>query len=82
MGLQDELNALLAKSRKMIPQKTADIMAGALEELKRANVTAHARRRGDLAPEFELPDAKGEIVSSKDLLTRGPLVLSFYRGSW
>lgn len=82
MGLQDELNSLLAKSREMIPKKTAEIMAGALEELQRANITAHSRRKGDLAPYFELSDASGKRVSSKDLLAKGPVVISFYRGGW
>ena len=34
MGLQDELNALLEQSMKMIPKETASIMAGAMEELQ------------------------------------------------
>ena len=31
---------------------------------------------------FELPDADGNTVSLADLLSEGPVVLSFYRGSW
>ena len=82
MGLQDELNALLAKSRGMIPQKTAKIMTDALEELQQANITDNSKRKGDLAPSFELSDASGKRVSSKALLDQGPLVISFYRGGW
>jgi len=33
---------------------------------------------GDLAPEFELPDQRGERVSLSDLLADGPIVLFFY----
>ena len=29
-----------------------------------------------------MPDASGETISSKHLLERGPLVVSFYRGGW
>ena len=41
-----------------------------------------ALKVGDRAPAFELPDPNRDIVASTDLLKRGPLVLSFYRGVW
>ncbi|MFF5176395.1 peroxiredoxin-like family protein [Micromonospora sp. NPDC000316] len=33
-------------------------------------------------PSFEMPDENGDVVSSADLLSRGPLALVFYRGAW
>lgn len=39
-------------------------------------------RVDDRIPEFLLPNAEGQLVSSSQLLTNGPLVLSFYRGMW
>ena len=68
MGLQDELNALKAQSMKRIPKPTADIMANAMEELHHANILDHSKRKGDVAPDFELPDAQGKIISLKTLL--------------
>ncbi len=37
---------------------------------------------GDKAPDFSLPNAHGEMRSLADLLKKGPVVLSFYRGGW
>jgi peroxiredoxin len=37
---------------------------------------------GDRAPNFELPNARGETVSLSALLAQGPVVLTFYRGAW
>ncbi len=37
---------------------------------------------GDVAPSFDLPDARGRIVRLADRLAEGPVVLSFYRGAW
>lgn len=37
---------------------------------------------GDRAPDFVLPDAMGGEVRLSDLLDRGPVVLTFYRGAW
>ena len=38
---------------------------------------------GQTMPNFEIPDASGEgMISLDDLLKDGPVVLTFYRGSW
>ena len=37
---------------------------------------------GQKAPGFELPDSEGKSISLVDLLAKGPLVVTFYRGSW
>jgi peroxiredoxin len=38
--------------------------------------------KGDNAPLFELPNAAGHIIKLSDLLKTGPVVLTFYRGTW
>jgi peroxiredoxin len=42
----------------------------------------NALRVGDSAPDFELPNASGDMVRLSSLLERGPVVLVFYRGAW
>lgn len=37
---------------------------------------------GQKAPGFALPDPEGKLISLPDLLAKGPLVVTFYRGSW
>jgi peroxiredoxin len=37
---------------------------------------------GTMAPGFSLPDHNGKLVSSAELLSRGRLVLCFFRGRW
>jgi peroxiredoxin len=41
-----------------------------------------APKLGDVAPDFELPDATGGRVRLADLVSAGPVVVSFYRGGW
>ena len=41
-----------------------------------------ARKAGEPAPAFRLPSSTGQTIRSAALLTMGPLVLAFYRGSW
>jgi peroxiredoxin len=38
--------------------------------------------KGDLAPDFSLPDQNGTLVTLSEELAKGPVVLSFYRGGW
>jgi len=41
-----------------------------------------ALKVGDKAPAFTLPNHKGEMVSSTELLKEGPIVIVWYRGAW
>jgi peroxiredoxin len=41
-----------------------------------------ALKVGERAPDFLLPDADGNLVSSVRLREKGPVVLSFYQGGW
>jgi hypothetical protein len=55
--------------------------------LKRGNETVKASgaaglQIGERAPDFALPNQRGETVRLFDRLSRGPVVLSFYRGVW
>jgi peroxiredoxin len=52
------------------------------QRLLSSNITDHAKDVGDTAPEFSLPNVKGGTTSLSELLQRGPVVLSFYRGGW
>jgi peroxiredoxin len=51
-------------------------------ELKEARLAASAHQIGSKAPGFELKDHNGQVVSSTDQLSRGRLVLCFFRGRW
>jgi peroxiredoxin len=58
----------------LIHKTTADLVATGQAE--------RALKVGAKAPSFALPDAHGVLVTSADLLRKGPLVLTFYRGVW
>jgi peroxiredoxin len=51
-------------------------------QLRTAGIGSDAPSVGDRLPDFALPDASGRQISSRALLERGPLVLSFQRGRW
>ena len=57
-------------------------MHRAVDDLRRSGILERVPRVGDRAPEFTLPNAEERPVSSRELLARGPLVVTFYRGGW
>ncbi len=84
MALQDRLDAFKAnfKAKAGKPPEIQLIMARATAELAASGQAGHAIKAGDRAPQFTLKDQNANDVSSADLLTQGPLVVTFYRGGW
>ena len=48
----------------------------------KSGIADKALKVGDKAPDFTLPNARGESVSLSDILAKGPAVVTFYRGAW
>jgi peroxiredoxin len=87
LALQDRLDAFKSdfeSGRFPIKPTSAalDAMHRATAELIESAQAQRAKKAGDVAPQFTLLDADGKPVSSRELLGRGPLVISFYRGVW
>ena len=87
MALQDRLDAFKADFVSgRLPFKPTkevlDAMHRATAQLIESGQAQRAKKAGDLAPEFTLTDSDGKPVSSRELLAKGPLVVSFYRGVW
>ena len=82
MSLEQKLAALRAAAATRIPPDKATIMHRATDDLRKSGILDRIVKPGARTPSFELANHDGRRVSSGDLLARGPLVLSFFRGSW
>jgi peroxiredoxin len=87
MTLQAKLDAFKAdfqsgKPPYNAPPQVHATMKKATDALIASGQAERALKAGDKAPEFTLQDPDGNPVSSVELLAKGPLVLSFYRGVW
>ena len=82
MGLQEQLDAFKSEFARTAPSGRAALYDAKIEELRASYAMEEAIGLGGEAPEFLLPDARGGSVSLSDLLQRGPVVLTFYRGGW
>ena len=82
MSLKEKLEAQKKKFLGMAPPEAVQVMGKATEELRASGIMDRALSKGGTMPVFTLENQTGESVSSADLLAKGPLVLSFYRGKW
>lgn len=82
MTLATTLQGLREGSQKRIPAEKQAVMRRATEDLRASGIVDRVIKVGEALPPFVLPSASGESVRSADLLAKGPLVLTFFRGSW
>ncbi len=62
--------------------KTARAYAEMVARLLAADAGRDAPKAGDVFPPFHLPDDRGGLTSSDELIANGPLVVSLNRGHW
>ena len=74
-GLVQELDNIIPAEQFAVFNNDADDLAGKHTNPLKLNV-------GEKAPLFSLPNASNKRIAIADLLSRGRVVLTFYRGVW
>ncbi|MFP6711536.1 MAG: hypothetical protein VB913_07600 [Rhodospirillales bacterium] len=82
MSLEEGLAKLREASAGKIPEEIRTKMGAATQALRESGIMDGIIKVGDTLPAFNLPNSKGEMVSSADLLAKGNLVVTIYRGHW
>lgn len=82
MSLKEKIEEFKQQLTTKVPEETFKVMSDETERLKQSGITDKSLKVGDKATTFSLPNIEGKLVSSEDLLAKGPLVVSFYRGGW
>jgi peroxiredoxin len=85
-GELSSLRAVYAERKALItryvPQEVQAVHARVISELEGATSSRRELEVGLKAPVFELPDHRGQLVRSSELLASGRLVILFFRGRW
>ncbi|PTD16796.1 peroxiredoxin-like family protein [Sphingomonas fennica] len=76
----DEFKAGLAAGK--VPPEILAKLNQSTQDLIASGLAARALKAGEAAPAFTLDDAEGNPIPTSELLAKGPLVISFYRGVW
>lgn len=82
MSLQEKLDGFKAKFKTMAPEGAFDTFARSTQELIDSGQAERAIKAAEKVPNFVLTDSDRNDVALKDLLAKGPVVLTFYRGVW
>ena len=80
--LAKRLAAMAAASAERIPAESQATMHAATQALVESGQADRAPAVGQPFPAFELPDQDGRSVRSAQVLERGPVIVSFFRGHW
>jgi len=80
--LPRELRYQAEQTRGGLRGEEVRALDAALDAIAASGVAEAALGLGEIAPDFELPDASGHWLSLTDLLAGGVAVITFYRGAW
>jgi peroxiredoxin len=65
-----------------MPAGFVEALNRSLTALVQADLERNSLQTGRPFPAFALPNQRGAVIRSDDLLADGPLVVTFYRGGW
>lgn len=82
MNYSEEALKMQNNFMSSLPKENLDTLEEAFAESMTSDAGEHALRKGDKARDFNLINAKGGKTRLSDLLTKGPVVINFYRGGW
>ena len=82
MSLQTELDAFQAAWKQRAGGDVVAAIAADNEAWLRSGLVERALRAGAKFPDLTLANARGGQTRIYDVLARGPLVVTFYRGGW
>ena len=81
-SLKQELESFTETFQEMAPEDVQEMIFEHIKRLASSEITEMSLKEGDFAPDFLLPDINGQLVSSVDLRSKGPIVVIFFRGGW
>jgi len=82
MNLTQQLQEFRQQFSANQPEKIKSVMAQTTTNLINSKIAEQSLGQGKKVPNFTLPNAVGNEVSLESLLTKGAVVISFYRGGW
>ena len=82
MSLEDQLAKIREAAKERVPEEARAVMQRATEQIRDSGIMDGVVKVGDSLPAFTLKNAEGVDVGSADLLAKGTVVLTVFRGHW
>src|SRR5229473_2842860 len=80
--LQQQIDEFIAEGASWLPTNLLQDLLSPVGQLMNSGAAENALKERAQAPDFALPDARGNAVRLSHLLTQGPVIMTFYRGQW
>jgi len=80
--LSDQLGVVRLRQKKKLPKQAQTTIDTSITDLRKQGIGQGAPKKGDTLPDFTLPKTGGGTVQLSELVKNGPVVVTFYRGSW
>jgi peroxiredoxin len=80
--LRDQIDAWSLEHAADFPPEVQSLFAEKTEKLIESGILERTAKTGDQIGDFTLTDHRGEPVTLSERAAQGPVVLSFFRGSW
>jgi peroxiredoxin len=80
--LQQQIDEFIAEGASWLPPDLLQDLLHPIRQLITSGAAENALKERARAPDFTLPDARGNVVRLSHLLEQGPVVITFYRGQW
>ncbi|MBH0029727.1 peroxiredoxin-like family protein [Pseudoalteromonas sp. SWYJZ98] len=82
MSLKAQIDAYNVQKDAKLPADVLALMNTTNEELIAQHIRDNALQIGKKVENFSLANHNGENIELADLLKKGPVIISFYRGGW
>ena len=82
MSLEEKLAAIREAGAKRMPEEVRAVLGAATKELAEIRHPRYLHPGRGHPAGLLAPQLAGETVNSADLLAKGPVVLTVYRGEW
>ncbi|MGY8835193.1 MAG: peroxiredoxin-like family protein [Enterobacterales bacterium] len=82
MSLKAQIDAYNVQKDAKLPADVLALMNTTNEELIAQHIKDNALQIGQKVENFSLANHNGENIELADLLQKGPVIISFYRGGW
>ena len=82
MSLKAQIDAYNVQKEAKLPADVLALMDTTNEELIAQHIKDNALQVGAKVDNFTLANHSGESIELNDLLNKGPVIISFYRGGW
>ena len=82
MSLQARLDRIRVGFEKEAPAEALAIMHRATDDLRASGIMDGVTGEGQQAPDFNLDDSNGRSTTLSGLRSKGPVIVTFFRGDW